>query len=162
MVFSSFNLNFVARAFTLCKVTCRIFCRAQRSCATSRSCQWSALKPCLLPGRWKTSLTVSPFSLQANRANTRAEKVVVITVDGRTLVGKLLTHDQVTNIVLGDTIERIIRPADDPEPSSETSHGLYLVRGDNITMVGLVEEELDASIDWTKVRGEVIGSTKHV
>jgi U6 snRNA-associated Sm-like protein LSm8 len=29
-------------------------------------------------------------------------------------------------------------------------------------MLGLVEEELDASIDWTKVRGEVIGSTKHV
>jgi U6 snRNA-associated Sm-like protein LSm8 len=102
------------------------------------------------------------LTLQTTRANTRAEKVVVITVDGRTLVGKLLTHDQVTNIVLGDTIERIIRPADDPEQSSETSHGLYLVRGDNITMLGLVEEELDASIDWTKVRGEVIGSTKHV
>jgi U6 snRNA-associated Sm-like protein LSm8 len=88
--------------------------------------------------------------------------VLVITVDGRTLIGTLLTHDQVTNIVLGNTIERIIRPADDPEPSSETPHGLYLVRGDNITMLGLVEEELDASIDWTKVRGEVIGSTKHV
>ena len=88
--------------------------------------------------------------------------MLVITVDGRTLVGTLLTHDQVTNIVLSDTIERIIRPTDDPEPSSETSHGLYLVRGDNITMLGLVDEELDASIDWTKVRGEVIGSTKHV
>lgn len=88
--------------------------------------------------------------------------MLVITVDGRTLVGTLLTHDQVTNIVLGDTVERIIRPADDPEPSSETSHGLYLVRGDNITILGLVEEELDASIDWTRVRGDVISGTKHV
>jgi U6 snRNA-associated Sm-like protein LSm8 len=91
-----------------------------------------------------------------------AEKVLVITVDGRTLVGTLLSCDQVTNIVLNDTVERIIRPADDPEPSSQVSHGLYLVRGDNITIIGLVDEELDNSIDWDKVRGEVIGTTKHV
>jgi U6 snRNA-associated Sm-like protein LSm8 len=25
-----------------------------------------------------------------------------------------------------------------------------------------VDEELDKSIDWSKVRGDVIGSTKHV
>jgi U6 snRNA-associated Sm-like protein LSm8 len=90
------------------------------------------------------------------------EKVLVITVDGRTLVGTLLSCDQVTNIVLNETVERIIRPADDPEASSQVSHGLYLVRGDNITVCGLVDEELDNSIDWSKVRGEVIGSTKHV
>ena len=51
---------------------------------------------------------------------------------------------------------------EDGEPSSEQSHGLYLVRGDNVVICGLVDEELDGSIDWTKVRGEVIGSTKHV
>jgi U6 snRNA-associated Sm-like protein LSm8 len=78
----------------------------------------------------------------------------VITVDGRTLVGELLSCDQVTNIVLNNTTERIIRPHNDPEPSSEVSHGLYLVRGDNITVCGLVEEELDASIDWSKVVGD--------
>lgn len=90
------------------------------------------------------------------------EKILVITADGRTLVGTLLSCDQVTNIVLNETVERIIRPPDDPEPSSEVSHGLYLVRGDNITICGLVEEDLDSSIDWTRVRGEVIGGTKHV
>ena len=90
------------------------------------------------------------------------EKVLVITADGRTLTGTLLSCDQLTNIVLSNTIERIIRPHDDPEPSSEVSHGLYLVRGDNITICGLVDEELDASIDWEKVRGDVIGGTKHV
>lgn len=89
------------------------------------------------------------------RANDWAmiEKVLVITADGRTLVGELLSCDQLTNIVLNNTTERIIRPQDDPEPSSEVPHGLYLVRGDNITLCGLVEEELDASIDWTKVVG---------
>ena len=89
-------------------------------------------------------------------------RILVITVDGRTLVGTLLSCDQVTNIVLSNTVERIIRPADDPEPSSTVEHGLYLVRGDNITVCGLVDEELDASIDWTKVRGQVIGTTRHV
>jgi U6 snRNA-associated Sm-like protein LSm8 len=76
---------------------------------------------------------------------------LVITADGRTLVGELLSCDQLTNIVLNNTIERIIQPAEDPEPSSEIARGLYLVRGDNITICGLVEEELDTSIDWTKV-----------
>jgi U6 snRNA-associated Sm-like protein LSm8 len=91
-----------------------------------------------------------------------SEKILVITADGRTLVGTLLSCDQLTNIVLNETIERIIRPRDDPEPSSEVSHGLYLVRGDNITICGLVDEDIDNSINWREVRGQVIGGTKHV
>lgn len=90
------------------------------------------------------------------------EQVLIITADGRTLTGTLLSCDQLTNVVLSNTIERVIRPPDDPEPSSEVSHGLYLVRGDNITVCGLVDEEIDKSIDWGKVRGSVIGGTKHV
>lgn len=90
------------------------------------------------------------------------EKILIITVDGRTLIGTLVSCDQVTNLVLKDTIERVIRPQDDDEPSSETPHGLYMIRGDNVVVCGLVDEAMDSSIDWTKVRGEVIGSTKHV
>lgn len=85
-----------------------------------------------------------------------------MTVDGRTLTGNLASCDQVTNLVLVDTVERTIRSVDDDEASSEERHGLYLIRGDNVVCVGLVDEELDASIDWTKVRGEVIRSTKNV
>lgn len=85
----------------------------------------------------------------------------MITADGRTLTGKLAAADQLTNLVIADTMERIIRPADDPEPSSEASHGLYLVRGDNVVCCGLIDEEIDRSIDWTRVRGEVLGGTKH-
>lgn len=101
---------------------------------------------------------MSPFLAHT----TRTEQILVITIDGRTLTGRLETCDQVTNLVLSSTIERIIRPQDDEEPSSEVEHGLYLIRGDNVVFVGLVDEELDKSIDWGKVRGEVIGSTKHV
>ncbi len=63
--------------------------------------------------------------------------------------------------VLSQTTERIIRPPDDPEPSSEVSHGLYLIRGDNVVVVGLVDEELDDSINWLEVRGAVVGGVKH-
>ncbi|KAL9081742.1 MAG: hypothetical protein Q9159_007075 [Coniocarpon cinnabarinum] len=90
------------------------------------------------------------------------KKVLILTIDARTLIGNLETYDQSTNLVLSSTIERIIRPRDDPEPSETAEHGLYLVRGDNVCMVGLVNEELDASIEWSKVRGGPIGSTKHV
>src|SRR5947199_10279713 len=74
------------------------------------------------------------------------EKILVITADGRTLVGTLLSCDQLTNIVLNETMERIIRHQDDPEPSSEVSHGLYLLRADNITICGLVAQDLDKRI----------------
>ncbi|TVY16275.1 U6 snRNA-associated Sm-like protein LSm8 [Lachnellula hyalina] len=89
------------------------------------------------------------------------KKVLVMTSDSRTLVGTMLSYDQMTNLVLSETIERIIRPPDDPEPSSEIPHGLYLIRGDNVVVVGLVDEELDDSISWLEVRGAVIGGVKH-
>lgn len=40
--------------------------------------------------------------------------------------------------------------------------GLYLVRGDNVCSVGLVDETLDDSINWTLVKGAEIGGTKHI
>ena len=90
------------------------------------------------------------------------EKVLILTADGRTLTGTLLSCDQVTNLVLSQTVERVIRSAENEEESAEVSHGLYLIRGENVAVCGLVDEELDASIDWVKVRGEVIGGIKHV
>lgn len=78
------------------------------------------------------------------------------------MVGNLISCDNVTNLALENCTERVIRSQDDDEPSSEEERGLFMVRGDNVVVCGLVDEELDGSIDWTKVRGEEIGSTKHV
>jgi U6 snRNA-associated Sm-like protein LSm8 len=97
-----------------------------------------------------------------NSLTRLAEKVLIITTDGRTLTGTLQAFDHNTNLVLSSTIERVIRPVSDPQPSSIAEHGLYLVRGENVVVCGLVDEEIDNKIDWTKVRGEVIGGTKHV
>jgi U6 snRNA-associated Sm-like protein LSm8 len=90
------------------------------------------------------------------------KRVLVITADSRVLVGTLTGSDSSTNLILKDTEERSIRAPDDAEPSSCTPMGLYLVRGDNVCTVGLVDEQLDASIDWGKVRGAPIGGVKHV
>lgn len=82
-------------------------------------------------------------------------------MDGRTLLGTLLSTDQMTNLVLTETVERIIRTSDDDEPSSQVEHGLYLIRGDNVVVCGEVDEKIDGEIDWTKVKGEVIRDTKN-
>jgi U6 snRNA-associated Sm-like protein LSm8 len=63
---------------------------------------------------------------------------------------------------LSSATERIIREPDDQEPSAEIPLGLYLVRGDNVCTIGLVDEKLDESINWSEVKGSVIGGTKHV
>lgn len=82
------------------------------------------------------------------------------------MVGTLESCDGSMNLVLSSAVERIIRPrVDDPEddvPSEEVSLGLYIIRGDSVAVCGRVDEEVDGSIDWTKVRGDVIGTTKHV
>ncbi|KAF3398012.1 U6 snRNA-associated Sm-like protein LSm8 [Penicillium rolfsii] len=89
------------------------------------------------------------------------EKVLILTVDGRTLLGTLLSTDQLTNIVLTNTVERIIRTPDDDEPSAQVEHGLYLIRGDNVVVCGEIDEKIDADIDWSKVKGQVIRDTKN-
>ncbi|KAJ5158389.1 U6 snrna-associated sm-like protein [Penicillium coprophilum] len=91
----------------------------------------------------------------------QTEKVLILTVDGRTLIGDLLSTDQTTNLVLANTVERIIRTPDDDEPSTEIEHGLYLIRGDNVVVCGEIDEKMDGDIDWSKVKGEVIRDTKN-
>jgi U6 snRNA-associated Sm-like protein LSm8 len=90
------------------------------------------------------------------------KKVLIVTADSRILVGTLAACDQSTNLVLKSAKERHIRTPDDTEPSVEVDIGLYLVRGDNVCSIGLVDEALDDSINWTEVKGAVIGGIKHV
>src|SRR6478735_4545641 len=96
------------------------------------------------------------------------EKVLIVTADSRILVGTLAACDQTTNLVstllliltiqtltacaqvLNNAVERIIRTPDDLEPSAQVPLGLYLVRGDNVCSIGLVDEALDDSINWTE------------
>lgn len=72
--------------------------------------------------------------------------------------GILKGYDQTTNLILSNTQERVVTP---DEPTEIIDLGLYLLRGESIAVCGLVEEEVYNDIDWSKVRGTRLSSTKH-
>src|SRR5579859_1715788 len=71
--------------------------------------------------------------------------VTIITTDGRLLVGHLRGYDQTTNLILSAAQERTISL---DEPCTTEDLGLYILRGDNVALVGETDEEKDQSIDW--------------
>lgn len=85
------------------------------------------------------------------------EQVLIITSDGRTLTGILSGFDQTTNIILSDAEERIFKAGDmvQVEPL-----GLYLLRGENIAVVGEVDKEIEEKINWEQVTGDALKETK--
>jgi U6 snRNA-associated Sm-like protein LSm8 len=105
------------------------------------------------------SLSLLPPSIHTN--HHPPERVTVLTLDGRTMIGTLHSCDGSMNLVLQSAIERIIRPREEEVASEEVPLGLYIVRGDSVAVVGRLDEELDGTIDWTKVHGEVLGGTRH-
>jgi U6 snRNA-associated Sm-like protein LSm8 len=62
------------------------------------------------------------------------------------LVGHLRGYDQTTNIILSGAQlqERTISP---DEPTTTKDLGLYILRGDNVGLVGETDEERDQSIN---------------
>lgn len=52
-------------------------------------------------------------------------------------MGTLLGNDQVQNLILNDAVERIYSADDDVE---EVDLGLYVIRGDNLCLVGEFDE----------------------
>lgn len=66
-------------------------------------------------------------------------------------------YDNLTNLILSNAKERVIHR----EAQSEIEEiGLVVIRGDLVSVVGLVDDVLDNSIDWTKVRGDPLVKTK--
>ncbi len=64
--------------------------------------------------------------------------------------GTLKGFDQTINLVLADSHERTFSTDKGVE---REPLGLYIVRGDSIAVVGELDEDEDASIDWDEVRG---------
>lgn len=87
------------------------------------------------------------------------QRVLVITQDGRVIVGTLRGSDAVGSIILAASVERIFSPDDGVE---EVPLGLYILRGDAICLVGLVDVEKDKAIDLATLMAEPIPETRHV
>ena len=81
--------------------------------------------------------------------------VNIITHDGRVLIGKLEGFDRNVNAVLKDCHERIFSADDGVEV---IRHGLYIVRGDNIALIGEVDVALDATIDYSQIKADPINA----
>ncbi|KAI8540983.1 hypothetical protein RHMOL_Rhmol08G0027400 [Rhododendron molle] len=86
------------------------------------------------------------------------ETISVITNDGRNIVGVLKGFDQATNIILDESHERVYSTK---EGVQQLVLGLYIIRGDNISIVGEIDEELDAGLDLSKLRAHPLKPVIH-
>lgn len=63
----------------------------------------------------------------------------MLTNDGKTIVGELKGVDGVTNLILADSVEKVY--SNEADKAVQTIPlGLYIVRGDNIAIVGEIEQ----------------------
>ncbi|KAH9725063.1 U6 snRNA-associated Sm-like protein LSm8 [Citrus sinensis] len=86
------------------------------------------------------------------------EQISVITNDGRNIVGVLKGFDQATNIILDESHERVYSTK---EGVQQLVLGLYIIRGDNISIVGEVDEELDSHLDLSNLRAHPLKPVIH-
>ncbi|GBL50657.1 U4/U6-U5 snRNP complex subunit LSM8 [Candidozyma auris] len=84
------------------------------------------------------------------------KKVRIITTDARLFEGKLESFDHSTNLVISQTIERVIYPDDE---NDELQLGVYLLRGGSVVCVGEIDESVD--INWNSVKGDDLKNTRN-
>ncbi|XP_033127384.1 U6 snRNA-associated Sm-like protein LSm8 [Anneissia japonica] len=84
--------------------------------------------------------------------------VSVITNDGRVIVGTLKGFDQTVNLILDESHERVFSSAQGVE---QVLLGLYIIRGDNIAVIGEIDDETDSSMDMSNIRAEPLNPVVH-
>eukprot|EP00938_MAST-03A_sp_MAST-3A-sp1_P001930 g1930.t1 len=95
----------------------------------------------------------------AHSLKKHLNKVVsVITSDGRNIVGSLKGFDQHMNMIMEECHERVYSS---DAGVDQVVLGLYIVRGDNIAIVGELDEELDGKLDLSEIRAEPIDPVVH-
>ncbi|XP_053109740.1 U6 snRNA-associated Sm-like protein LSm8 [Hemicordylus capensis] len=112
---------------------------------------WSALRRA--PG-WKREFAVMTSALE----NYINRTVAVITSDGRMIVGTLKGFDQTINLILDESHERVFSSSQGVE---QVVLGLYIVRGDNVAVIGEIDEETDSALDLGNIRAEPLNSVVH-
>lgn len=84
--------------------------------------------------------------------------VSIITADGRNFVGTLKGFDQTINIILDESHERVFSSINGIE---QVVLGLHIIRGDNIAVIGQINETIDSRLDFSSIRGEPLGPVVH-
>lgn len=95
------------------------------------------------------------FTTAAALVGSVDRKIFVLLRDGRNLFGVLRTFDQFANLVLQDAVERIYlgqegsTDVSQPQRFGEIYRGVFMVRGENVVMMG--EVEIDTEDDHLQV-----------
>ncbi|EFJ34241.1 hypothetical protein SELMODRAFT_83281, partial [Selaginella moellendorffii] len=87
-----------------------------------------------------------------------AELISVITNDGRNIVGMLKGYDQATNLIIDESHERVYSTTTGVE---QHVLGLYIIRGDNIAVVGELDDEMESTLDLTAIKAHPLKPIQH-
>ncbi|KAL4070974.1 Sm-like ribonucleoprotein [Scleroderma citrinum] len=88
-----------------------------------------------------------PFTTSGALVDCVDRKMLVVLRDGRKLHGVLRSYDQFANLVLEDTIERIYHG----NAFAEHWHGLFLIRGENVVLLGEIDLDQEDDIPLRQV-----------
>ncbi|KAL4400689.1 U4/U6-U5 snRNP complex subunit LSM8 [Malassezia pachydermatis] len=86
------------------------------------------------------------------------QQVLLVTQDGRVLVGVLCGYDSNGTLILSSCVERIFSP---DEPVEEVPLGVYIIRGDSIALVGPLDPALDRAMPLSSLHAEPMPAVRH-
>lgn len=84
--------------------------------------------------------------------------VSIITSDGRNFVGTLKGYDQTINLILDESHERVYSSTQGVE---QVVLGLHIIRGDNVAIIGEIDDALDSRLDLGSIRAEPLNAVAH-
>ncbi|KAJ8917268.1 hypothetical protein NQ315_002285 [Exocentrus adspersus] len=84
--------------------------------------------------------------------------VSIITSDGRNFIGTLKGFDQTINIILDESHERVYSTTTGVE---QVMLGLHIIRGDNVALIGLIDEEIDNRLNLANIKAEPLNPVVH-
>ncbi|PVG03053.1 hypothetical protein CPB86DRAFT_772372 [Serendipita vermifera] len=79
------------------------------------------------------------------------KRVFMLMQDGRTIMGNLVGWDQRSNVILSDCVERRFSME---SGAVDSTLGVYLVKGDQICLVGEVDTAIEEATTWSEIRAE--------
>ncbi|GBG24101.1 U6 snRNA-associated Sm-like protein LSm8 [Hondaea fermentalgiana] len=85
-------------------------------------------------------------------------KVSIIANDGRHYIGTLHGLDLRTNLIVTDCVERIYS---EDEGCEVAPYGLLVLRGDNVALIGELDEDVEARTDLETVRAAPLKPIVH-
>ncbi|KAH7344994.1 Sm-like ribonucleoprotein [Rhizoctonia solani] len=94
-----------------------------------------------------------PFTTSGALVESVDKKMVVVLRDGRKLIGVLRSYDQFANLVLENTLERIYHG----DAYADIRRGVYLIRGENVVLLGEVDLDREDEMPLRPVPLEEIG-----